>query len=305
MFSFIIVTWNSLGTIKDCLQSIKKYVPSNEIADIVIVDNGSTDGTCEFLAQQSGVTLIRPDSNLGFAKANNLAANVATGKYLILMNPDAFLVQGGIKEFANNLKNDIVIVAPKLVNRDGSLQPSTYMFDSKLNIIMEQFQIGRLLPNKLREKYAPYDLKSMHDFFPEWVIGAFFVMKKDYFLSIKGFSSDYFMYAEDMDICYKVRLDDKKIKFISNFKVMHLGGVSEAQDDSSTKFRKAFKSRMIFEKKFNLPNYSQIFLRCYKLKRLVCLLGGVLSNRSRVKQQKYSKIINDIQEIQSYESSNS
>lgn len=268
--SFVIVTWNSEKQILNLIDSIKKYEPDSQI---IIVDNDSSDKTVAITQKINNVTCIKLDTNVGFSKANNIGFQKVRTEYVTFINPDTQL----ISPVTNNLikkmnETNAALIGTKLINSDGTLQPSIFKFQTPLEIFIEQFQIGRILPEKLRVKYSPEHSAHDKDLFVDWLMGAFYFTKSKYYKMVGGFSDDYFLYAEDMDICYKYYLKGLKVLFTPDIKIYHLGGKSEKQTKTE-KSLKLLRSFCIFAEKYNLSGNISTLYYCYKIKQAIFHFG--------------------------------
>lgn len=294
--TFIIVTWNNVHEIGSLLKSIVKYESD---CDIKIVDNNSTDTTVEYIKSNfKNVDVIECSDNIGFAKANNLGMKSVTTDYVTLINPDTSLTKPFVAKLINEINSDNNgIIGCKLVNQDGSLQPSIYKFQSTISILIEQFRIGKVLPEKLKEKLSPENTKHIKKMHVDWVIGAFLFMKTATYNEIGGFSEDYFLYAEDMDICYKCHLSGRSVLFDPSVNVLHLGGSSERQDVTETKSSKLIKSFFIFAKKYNIHGNVGALKFSYALKSILVFPMMFFMPRFRPIYKRYSRNMAVIDEM--------
>lgn len=290
MTSIIIVTWNDSNVIKDCLESLLNIMDSIEI---IIVDNNSSDETAKIVKQMQSprVNLIQPLQNLGFAKANNLGFSKAQGEFILLLNPDTILSNINLAQLTKLLNDKVGLVGCRLLNKNGSLQPSCFNFDTPKNIVLEQFMLGKLLPEPLKRKFTPYLSKHNTSMYVDWLVGAFLLMTKEDFKKIHGFSTEYFMYSEDMDIAYKIRKIGKKVLFTPKYSIIHLGGVSEKQQITSSKQEKMFRSRKIFADKYSYTDNLRLFLLSYKLKFALFSIIANFSKQARRKKIEYEQTI--------------
>lgn len=251
--TYIIVTWNNENEIEDCLKTIQHYSPRN--SKIIVVDNKSSDETISIIkAKFSTVQLIESQENLGFAGANNLALEYVTTEYLCYINPDVILTEDIITPAIHKLSSDpsVGLVASRLKNSDGTHQPSCFNFSSPLSMFSEVLHLGRLVPNKLRKKYFLNYYLPEEDFYPDWVIGAEMVLRTQDAREIGGFSTDYFMYTEDMDICKKLRIQlNKSIFYMASSSLIHIGGASESQNVNYSKQKKLYENTRAFVRKFD------------------------------------------------------
>lgn len=223
--SIIIVNWNSKKFLEDCISSIRKFT-LNTNYEIIIVDNASYDGSEEF---SDGVTVkfIQLDKNMGFSKANNIGAQNSTMNTLLFLNPDTVLENAAIEMMYHELwKNEQNgAIGCKLLNTDGSLQTSCIMpYPSLFNLL---FDIEYL---KIKSfKFPAWGISSLFKDGPgPWQIealsGACIMVKHETFKQINGFSEEYFMYAEDLDLCMKINRTSSKNLYLPQAIITHHGG---------------------------------------------------------------------------------
>jgi len=129
MVSIIIVNFNTKDLTLACLTSIYKFSPKEEF-EVIVIDNGSSDGSLEKLRENRNITLIEADKNLGFAKGNNLGIKKAKGEYVLLLNSDTEVKKDSIQNLIDFAKRtpDAGAVASRLLNIDGSFQASIFRF---------------------------------------------------------------------------------------------------------------------------------------------------------------------------------
>ena len=272
IITFIIVTWNNEDCIINCLDSIYKFTSNFKV---IIVDNNSTDSTVSIVKEKKYNNCIIIDSkeNNGFALGNNIALDFVKTKYICYLNPDTILIEDVVTpslELLNNNK-EIGVVGCKLLNKDLSLQASTFNYISPFNIYAENLRFGLFLPNFLREKFFPYTSKCKKSKFVDWIIGAEMIMLTEDAKKIKGFSTEYFMYTEDMDLCMKMkRILNKKIYYNSSFSLIHIGGVSESKNVNYSKVKKLIKNDAMFAIKFydrkKAKKIINAFIKTYKIR---------------------------------------
>ncbi len=197
--SIIIVNLNNKDLILDCIDSIQKEGSGIDL-EIIVVDNGSTDGSVNALRKiqipKSKLKIIENKENLGYAKANNQGIKKAKGKYILLLNSDTLVKKtslGKLLDFAEE-KDDAGVVGPKLLNIDGSLQPSCFNFPTIKNAIKE-YWFGK---EGLFEKFAPAGDKPSE---VEAVVGAAFLIFPKALKKVGILDERYFAYFEDIDFC--------------------------------------------------------------------------------------------------------
>lgn len=233
--SIIIVIYNTKELLDLCLRELFK-IKTYEEFEIIFVDNNSKDGTREYLEKlqrsKSFIKVIFNKENFGFAKAVNQGIKISQGNRVLLLNSDAFISQGQIKELLEVLKSDskIAIVAPQLLNIDGSIQPSFGNFPSIVTMIFYLSRLDKILPWGMviypKESAKP-QLKK-----PDWISGACLLIKKEVFDKIGLFDKHYFMGIEDIDFCYRVRLSGYVVVYFPAVTVTHY------HQYSSNKFHK-------------------------------------------------------------------
>lgn len=267
--TFVIVTWNNAGQITNLINSINRFEPESEI---IIIDNNSQDQTVNLIkqAKQRNLELICLEDNLGFAKANNIAVKQVTTDYVTLINPDTIIESPLVDSLTKVMTSNVGIVGPKIINKDGSLQPSIFSFQHPLTILIEQFGLGRFLPEWLRRKVSPQNSKHDCQLVVDWLIGAFLFTKTEYYNEIGGSSEDYFLYSEDMDICYKYFQHHLQVLFEPTIQILHIGGSSEQQTTTS-KSLKLLKSFCIFAKKYGFTSNISTLYYSYLLKYILFL----------------------------------
>ena len=237
--SIIIVNWNGAEFLPKCLKSIVENPPSCSF-EIVVVDNASTDKSVEWMKSaeaknmlgETSFRLIESKENLGFGRANNLAFKRAQGDFILVLNPDTRVKEGSLDKLLDVLQSDddIGAVAPKLLNDDGSLQPSTtYWPPTPSKIIVENFA-HRFPPRKRLSKYLwhqYWDHNETEDVPAVW--GAAILFKRDVLDKLEGFDKQIFMYAEDIDICIRLHKMSMKLIFLPTAEIIHSGGKSADQ----------------------------------------------------------------------------
>ena len=224
--SIIIVNYNTKKLVISCIASLL----ANKLAktEIIIVDNGSTDSSvANLLNRYSDQIIILPQSkNLGFARANNLAARKAKGKYLFFLNSDTELRTASLDTMLQLIRQKgIGIVGCRLVYPDGSFQDShgnLPTIKSLLNWVLFLDDLPVIGPR----------LNSYHDSWPEhylstrqvgWVTGAALLIRASLYRKIGGFNSKIFMYGEDFELCQKIALAGQQTWYTPSVTIMHHG----------------------------------------------------------------------------------
>jgi GT2 family glycosyltransferase len=220
----IIVNHNAKGPLIRTLDSIVGKI--GDIShEIIVVDNASTDGSV--LAIERGyptVELILMDHNAGFAKANNLGANQASGRYLLILNSDTEVPEGTVKKLIEIKKRHPQwgIVAPLIFNPDGSLQLSWGMDIHFHTEVFLKFFAQKWYRWKHRQKKGGTGRKV------DWVSGACFLIERSLYRQVGGFDERFFLYMEDADLGKRVRQLSYAIHLTFEARIVHNRGQSVA-----------------------------------------------------------------------------
>ncbi len=232
--SVIIVNYNGLKYLKDCLDSLYKNL--EEITfEIIIIDNNSVDASCDYLKTNfPEVKLIESKINYGFGKGNNEAVKTAKGNYVLLINNDT-IVLDKIKPVLNFSKsnNDIGVVGVNMLNKNKEYLPAAGNFPNYRNM----FQFKKLLdlgPEFKKGKFSKESYKV------DWLSGSFLLLSKDTYVKINGFDEDYFMYVEDVDFCKKIANIGLKRVFIPNINYIHFVGFNSKKNPMLVKGYKIY-----------------------------------------------------------------
>lgn len=228
--SIIIVNWNCGTYTRECVVSILSTTQGLEY-EIIVVDNASTDNSREILNGEFERTrILLGAENVGFARANNLACQVATGRNVLFLNPDTRVIGEAIPLMMAALESSTSIgaVGCRLLNGDLSLQTSCVQrFPTIFNQITDIDWLKRCFPSLGCWGIGPLSRRlngTLVDV--EAVSGACLMMKRPVFDQIGWFSTDYFLYTEDVDLCYKVHQADLRVCHVGRAHIVHYGGRS-------------------------------------------------------------------------------
>jgi GT2 family glycosyltransferase len=225
ILSVIIVNHNSRSFLIKTLSSLSEGLNSLN-HEIIVVDNASRDGSLEALEQDfPSVKRIALSENVGFARANNKGVDQASGKYLVLLNNDTYVPAGAIQKLVESKKKhpELGIIAPLILNPDGTIQLS---WGKDLHLFSEVFLkyfANRWYAWQFRRRGEKINQNV------DWVSGACFLIEKELFERIGGFDENFFLYAEDADLCLRIRQLGYKIHLTSESRIIHYRGQSVSQ----------------------------------------------------------------------------
>ena len=262
--SIIIVNWKSKDYLRKCVASVFAQTSGIDF-ETVVIDSASFDGAGEMLAKEfPKVRFIQSEDNLGFSKANNRAFEDSTGDVVLFLNPDTELVCNAINTLLDAMKTllDAGAVGCKLLNTDGSIQTSCVQaYPTILNQVLSADAFRRMTPNS-----SLWGMRAILEASPkpqivEMISGACLMMRRDVFKKIGQFSTEYFMYAEDVDLCFKAQQAGYRNYYCSEAVVIHHGGGSSQQARSN------FSSIMMIESisQFLKKTRGGVYSLCYRM----------------------------------------
>lgn len=265
--SVIIVNYNTKDLLGNCLKSIFAASEPKNGLEVIVVDNASTDGSSKMVASDfKRVKLIRNTKNYGFAKANNIGAKAAAGKYLLFLNSDTVVKKYALVKPLKYLKNHprVGAITIRLVTADGSIDLDNHRgFPTPWASFCHFFGLSALFPKSTT--FNPYHLgqKKLNRVHSVPVAaGSYLMMSAKLFDQIGRWDESYFFYGEDIDLCYRIGQAGYKIVYYPKVSTLHLKGASSglrketaktAAADRKTRIRVAAASTQamkIFYKKF-------------------------------------------------------
>jgi GT2 family glycosyltransferase len=227
--SIIIVSFNTREILKNCINSIYETV-KNLSYEIIVVDNASSDGSPELIEKEfKNIILIKNKQNLGFARANNQAIEVATGKYLLLLNSDTILRQCTVEILFDFIaKNpDAAAVGPKVLGIDESLQNKGFFFPSIAFSLIVLFGINILLPEKIKCRLFPKFYWNENDVREvDYLEGSCFLMRREVMNKVGLLPDVYFMYFEEAEWCSRAKKNGYTIWYVPAAQIIHLHSAS-------------------------------------------------------------------------------
>jgi GT2 family glycosyltransferase len=271
--SVIVVAHNSFHVLPRCLELLRTQLcqnfPNPKEYEVVVVDNASTDGTVSYLKKQKDIMSVYLPENIGFGRGNNAGAAVAHGAYLLLLNSDVYLEHSiDFQVLLSFLEKDSkrAALAIKLNLPDGRMDRACHRgFPTPLNSFVYFSRLEKLIGGTYH--LTNRDLTTIHEI--DCPSAAFFLIKKNVFDEVKGFDPDYFFYAEDIDLCYRVKEKKYSIWFYPSFQAQHLkyqSGQKGADTVVRLKSRVHFFSSMgmFYEKHYSnkYPKLVAVLVKC-------------------------------------------
>ena len=292
--SICIVSWNVKDLLMECLFSIDDAGPELRY-EVVVVDNNSRDGSREMVRERfPEITLVPNRVNCGFAFACNQAIQESRGRYILLLNPDTLIRSGSLEEMLRFLdeRPSSGGGGPKLINPDGTLQPSIRKyptFKSSLGrfTILGDLGFFRRSENEYLARDFDYDSPSI----VEQPMGAALFLKRDALDAVEGLDESFFLYYEEVDLCSRLSQAGRALWYNPGAVIIHVGGGStekagpwarfQMQKSQFKYFTKHFGAgptmwfKIIFKPLFLMGEYWSL------IRNMVSLLGTYISGGSR------------------------
>lgn len=250
--SVIIVNYNVKYFLEQCLLSLTNALKNIE-AEIIVVDNASTDDSITYLAPKfPSVSWIDSTTNLGFSKANNLALAQAKGQYTLFLNPDTIVNKHAIQTCLHYLDQhpQVGAVGVKLIDGSGQFLPESKRgFPTPANAFYKFSGLAKIFPTIL--PFAGYYLGNINkeDTQPIDILpGAFMCCRTDIIKALNGFDEHFFMYGEDIDLCYRIKQRSYDIVYLGNAAIVHFKGES-TQKNSLQYIQRFYGAMQLFVNK--------------------------------------------------------
>src|SRR3989304_1543043 len=270
-----IVSYNSLYFLRECLDSILENPPELNY-EIMVVDNASHDGTVEFVKNNyPEVVLIANNKNIGFAAANNRAIERSHSKYILLLNSDCMVYEKSLNNLVDFMESrpGIGITGPKIINNDETIQLSCRRFPSMFNAAAHTILTDIFPGNPFSKKYKLIGIDRDEPRKVDWVSGSCMIIRREALEDTGTLDERYFMYVEDLDICYRMWQKKWEVYYNPEVKIMHHIAGSSGRGKIKSSFR---MQRSVFH--FFWKNYRKNW-RIVLIPLLILVLGlrGFLS----------------------------
>ncbi|MBP8591219.1 glycosyltransferase family 2 protein [Candidatus Shapirobacteria bacterium] len=306
LLSIIIVSYNTRELLEQCLNSVinslschpesssrhpdeSQDLPS---AEIIVVDNHSQDDSVEMLknlklklenskkTENLKLKIIVNNDNLGFAKANNQGIKESRGKYILLLNSDTIVKDKALEKMVSFMeeKREFAILGPKLLNADGTPQPSLGKFPT-LKVVTAMLFLEHFFPASfLRVRWSPKNGRE-----GDWVMGAALLFRREVYDKVGGLDENLFMYMEEVEWCFRAKKAGFCIYFYPEAEIIHLGRGS-SKSGKKEPILQIFRGLIYFYQKHQPPWQQKILLLLLKLKANLSFSLGVLTGNSYLRK---------------------
>jgi GT2 family glycosyltransferase len=254
----VVVSWNVRDCLVDCLQSVNAELFRARLrGKIWVVDNGSTDGTPEYIESLfPTVTVIANDHNPGYGAACNQgmwAAMPYQPRYLFMLNPDTLIRPGAIKAMVDTLDTDLAVgmVGPSLIYGSGRFQHSAFAFPGIRQLMFEFLPFpARLYETRLNGRYSRRAYNGKNPFSIDHPLGAAMMVRRDVAESTRGFDESFYMYCEEIDWSWRIHEAGWDVVTVPSAEIVHYGGESTKQIHAES-IVNLWQSRARFYRKYH------------------------------------------------------
>ncbi|HSL43683.1 MAG TPA: glycosyltransferase family 2 protein [Anaerolineales bacterium] len=224
-----IITCNTRDLLRECLRSVLMENPD----EIVVVDNASTDGSVDMLkAEFPSVALVTLEKNIGFGAASNRGIQRCRSEHIYLINADTRVKSGSVQALNRYLEfhPEAAMVGPRMLNPDGTLQTSCFYYPTPLHVFLYISGSYKLIPHlPLLKKRSLQKVASDESMAVPWIHGAALAFRRDQIQSVGGFDENFFLYFEEVDLCYRLTLQGQQMHFMPEAEIIHVGGGTTVQ----------------------------------------------------------------------------
>jgi GT2 family glycosyltransferase len=261
--SIVIVNWNTRDLLARCLQAVNDTTRDLDF-ETIVVDNASSDDSVAMVEElYPQVRVVANSENVGFGRANNQAVSWARGRYLLLLNPDAFVHEGTVERLVGfmDAHPDAGAAGCRLFYEDGTLQRSCAAFPTVATELWAALWLDKLFPaHPVFGKYLMtyWDMGDVREV--DSLLGACLILRREAIDKTGLFDEQFFMYSEEVDLCMRLKRAGWKIYFVADAEATHTWGGS-ARKIQAESFLRLFKSRVLFFRK----HYGRSTAWLYKL----------------------------------------
>lgn len=278
--SVAIVSWNVKGLLNKCLESVFKAAKELQ-TEVIVVDNASSDASTEMVKNRfPQAILIENKQNIGFGAANNQAIKRSRGKYVLILNPDTEILGGSLNMMATFLNENpkVGAVGPKILNPDNSIQltcarnyPTLTTEFFWLTTLVRRFPKNRVIGHYLMSYWDHNDRRQI-----DCLSGACMMVRRDVLEKSGLFDEGYFMYGEDVDLCYRIKKAGWQIWYLPQAQIIHYGGASSKaiSEGASVYDRRAIQ--LFFRKHYGILNAGLYRTMCALIGFAMSLISGLI-----------------------------
>jgi hypothetical protein len=224
-----IINYNTRELLRECLHSVL----IQNADEIIVVDNASTDGSAEMMKSEfPSIPLVALEKNVGFGAASNRGIKNCRSEHIFLLNADARMNPGSLQALNRYLETHLHVsmIGPRVLNPDGTLQTSCFYYPTPPHVFLYISGFYKLIHHlPILKKRSLQKVGSQNARPVPWILGAALAFRRETLETLGGFDESFFLYFEEVDLCYRLSLQGKPIHFVPEAEVVHVGAASTTQ----------------------------------------------------------------------------
>lgn len=234
--SLIIVSWNVSKLLTDCLDSVGAYGaagrPDGLSIEVIVVDSASSDNTVATLkSRYPHVRLLAQSQNVGYTIGNNIGLKAATGRLLMLLNPDTVIIGNALAQLVSYMDEhpDVGVVGPQTRNPDGTIQSTRRRFPTITTAIFESTWLQPFAPRGVLDRFYATDIADDAIADVDWVQGSALMARREAYEQVGSLDEGYVMFSEEVDWCKRIKSAGWRVVYVGTAQIIHYGGQSTEQ----------------------------------------------------------------------------
>jgi N-acetylglucosaminyl-diphospho-decaprenol L-rhamnosyltransferase len=228
----VVINYEAGPALRDCVRSLLADTSAGRAPHVVVVDNGSSDGSAAEVARSlPAVTMLHPGANLGYARAANLGIAATDAPVIAVCNPDLEVTEGAAAALVRRLgsESDLGAVGPMIRNTDGAIYPSARSVPRVRDAIGHGLLGLVWRTNPFTRRYRQLDADPRRPRDVDWVSGAAVWLRREALATVGGWDERYFMYVEDVDLCWQLRQRGWRVAYEPDAVITHVQGATTAK----------------------------------------------------------------------------
>jgi GT2 family glycosyltransferase len=283
MIDIVIVNWNSHDFLRKCVESIFKSNQSDLISDVIIIDNNSTDDSLQLLPVNAKIKVVKNAENVGFARACNQGFKLSKSNYILLLNPDAVLLDNTISESFDYMEthNSIDVLGCQLLNESNQITPTCARFPKPINFVYHSLGLSKISPRLFHPPTLMTDWNHQESRFVDQVMGAYMFMRNTVFEKAGYFDERFFVYFEELDFSLSLKKAGGKSFYHSRIQAIHTG-MGTTESVKAFRLFLSLSSRLKYAKKhFSMLGYLTVVFFTFTVEFLMRFLQLAIKGNLR------------------------
>lgn len=281
MIDIVIVNWNSHDFLRKCVLSILNSKQFDLVSSVIIIDNNSTDDSLQLLPIHDKLQFVKNTENLGFAKACNQGFKLSESKYILLLNPDAVLLENTIAASFDYMEthHDVDVLGCQLLNDSNQITPTCARFPKPINFVYHSLGLSKIWPKIFHPPTLMTDWNHQESRFVDQVMGAYMFMRNKVFEKAGYFDERFFVYFEELDFSLSLKNAGGKSFYHSGIQAIHTG-MGTTETVKAFRLFLSLSSRLKYAKKhFSVFGFFTVAFFTYTIEFLMRFLQLVIKGK--------------------------